>query len=81
MDREASLRALADDGPFDVLLIGGGIIGAGCARDLATRGLRVALVEGKDFGHGTTARSTRLVHGGLRYLEQRDFGLVREALG
>ena len=72
---------MADDGPFDVLLIGGGIIGAGCARDLTTRGLRVALVEAKDFGHGTTARSTRLVHGGLRYLEQRDFGLVRESLG
>lgn len=80
MDREASLRAMADDGPFDVLLIGGGIIGAGCARDLALRGLRVALVEACDFGHGTTARSTRLIHGGLRYLEQRDFGLVRESL-
>lgn len=80
MNREANLRAMADDGPFDVLLIGGGIIGAGCARDLTTRGLRVALVEAQDFGHGTTSRSTRLVHGGLRYLEQRDFGLVRESL-
>ncbi len=80
MNRETNLRTLADEGPFDVLLIGGGIIGAGCARDLTTRGLRVALVEGRDFGHGTTARSTRLIHGGLRYLEQRDFGLVRESL-
>ena len=79
-DRDASLRALADDGPFDVLLIGGGILGAGCARDLASRGLRVGLVEARDFGHGTTARSTRLIHGGLRYLEQGDFGLVRESL-
>ncbi len=61
-------------------MIGGGIIGAGCARDLTTRGLRVALVEARDFGHGTTARSTRLIHGGLRYLEQRDFALVRESL-
>jgi glycerol-3-phosphate dehydrogenase len=80
MNREANLRAMADGGPFDVLLIGGGIIGAGCARDLTTRGLRVALVEARDFGHGTTARSTRLIHGGLRYLEQRDFALVRESL-
>lgn len=79
-DREAHLRALADSGAFDVLLIGGGIIGAGCARDLASRGLKVALVEAQDFGQGTTARSTRLVHGGLRYLEQRDFRLVRESL-
>lgn len=64
----------------DVLIIGGGIIGAGLARDAARRGLAVALVEKKDFGWGTTGRSTRLIHGGLRYLEERDFGLVREAL-
>lgn len=62
---------------FDLLIVGGGIIGAGIARDASLRGLRVALFEAKDFGGGTTAGSTRLVHGGLRYLEMLDFGLVR----
>ena len=62
---------------FDVAVIGGGIIGAGIARDAAIRGLRVALFEKSDFGSGTTAGSTRLIHGGLRYLEMLDFGLVR----
>src|SRR5262249_47045253 len=66
--------------PFDVIVIGGGIIGTGIARDAALRGLRVALVEREDFGAGTTSRSTRLIHGGLRYLEQGDFGLVRQDL-
>lgn len=64
-------------GPFDAAIIGGGIIGAGVARDLALRGARVALVEKGDFGGGTTSGSTRLIHGGLRYLEMLDFGLVR----
>lgn len=64
-------------GPFDVAIIGGGIIGAGVARDLARRGVSVALVEKADFGSGTTSGSTRLIHGGLRYLEMLDFGLVR----
>lgn len=64
-------------GNFDVAIIGGGIIGAGIARDLALRGARVALVEKGDFGGGTTSGSTRLIHGGLRYLEMLDFGLVR----
>jgi glycerol-3-phosphate dehydrogenase len=64
-------------GRFDAAIIGGGIIGAGVARDLAMRGLSVALVEKGDFGGGTTAGSTRLIHGGLRYLEMLDFGLVR----
>src|SRR5258708_3603277 len=64
-------------GQFDVAIVGGGIIGAGIARDLALRGVSVALVEKSDFGSGTTSGSTRLVHGGLRYLEMLDFGLVR----
>jgi glycerol-3-phosphate dehydrogenase len=70
------LAALAGE-HFDVAVIGGGIIGAGIARDAAMRGLRVALFEKADFGSGTTAGSTRLIHGGLRYLEMLDFGLVR----
>ena len=61
------------EGRFDVAIVGGGIIGAGIARDAALRGLRVALVEKNDFGSGTTAGSTRLIHGGLRYLESYDF--------
>jgi glycerol-3-phosphate dehydrogenase len=65
------------DRTYDVVVIGGGIIGAGVARDAALRGLSVALVEKNDFGSGTTAGSTRLIHGGLRYLEMYDFGLVR----
>ena len=64
---------------FDVLVVGGGITGAGIALDAASRGLRVALVERFDFASGTSSKSSKLVHGGLRYLEQRDFGLVREA--
>src|SRR5215831_12661200 len=62
---------------FDVIVAGGGIIGAGIARDAALRGLSVALFEKSDFGGGTTAGSTRLIHGGLRYLEMFDFALVR----
>lgn len=62
---------------FDLIIIGGGIIGAGIARDAAERGLRVALFEKDDYGSGTSSRSTRLIHGGLRYLEMFDFGLVR----
>lgn len=64
-------------GDFDVAIIGGGILGAGTARDLALRGASVALFEKGDFGSGTTSGSTRLIHGGLRYLEMLDFGLVR----
>jgi glycerol-3-phosphate dehydrogenase len=66
--------------PFDVVVIGGGITGAGVALDAATRGYSVALVEKADFASGTSSRSSKLVHGGLRYLQQFDLGLVREAL-
>lgn len=65
---------------FDVLVIGGGVTGAGAALDAATRGLSVALVEARDYAAGTSSRSSKLLHGGLRYLEQLNFGLVREAL-
>jgi glycerol-3-phosphate dehydrogenase len=65
---------------FDVVVVGGGVTGAGAAVDAASRGLRVALVEARDIGAGTSSRSSKLVHGGLRYLEQLDFGLVHEAL-
>ncbi|HUQ42526.1 MAG TPA: glycerol-3-phosphate dehydrogenase [Candidatus Limnocylindrales bacterium] len=70
------MRSLVDR-TVDLLVIGGGIIGAGIARDAALRGLSVALVEQNDFGSGTSSRPTRLIHGGLRYLELFDFGLVR----
>jgi len=65
---------------FDVVVIGGGVVGAGAALDAATRGLSVALVEARDIASGTSSRSSKLFHGGLRYLEQLEFGLVREAL-
>ncbi|MFC8047444.1 glycerol-3-phosphate dehydrogenase/oxidase [Nocardia sp. NPDC057353] len=65
---------------FDIVVIGGGIVGAGIALDAATRGLRVALVEARDLASGTSSRSSKMFHGGLRYLEQLEFGLVREAL-
>src|SRR3954447_14475560 len=68
------------DERFDVVVIGAGATGAGCALDAATRGLSVALVEKRDFAAGTSSRSSKLVHGGLRYLEQGHLGLVREAL-
>lgn len=66
---------------LDVLVIGGGIVGAGTALDAATRGLTTGIVEARDWGSGTSSRSSKLVHGGIRYLEQLDFRLVREALG
>jgi glycerol-3-phosphate dehydrogenase len=65
---------------FDVVVVGGGCTGAGCALDAASRGLSVALVEARDFASGTSSRSSKLIHGGLRYLEQMEFRLVREAL-
>jgi glycerol-3-phosphate dehydrogenase len=77
--RAASLARMAEDA-FDVLVIGGGITGTGIALDASARGLTVALVEKDDFAAGTSGRSSRLVHGGLRYLEHGDLGLVRESV-
>ena len=77
--RAEDLSRLAKE-HFDVLVIGGGINGVGVALDAVTRGLTVALVESDDFASGTSSRSSKLIHGGLRYLEQYDFKLVREAL-
>ena len=65
---------------LDVLVVGGGIVGVGAALDAATRGLSVGLLEQRDLASGTSSRSSKLVHGGLRYLEMFDFALVREAL-
>ena len=75
--KRANLQELTS-GVLDVLVVGGGIVGCGIARDAALRGLQVGLIEREDFGAGTTSRSTRLIHGGLRYLELLDFGLVRQ---
>ncbi|WP_243362452.1 glycerol-3-phosphate dehydrogenase/oxidase [Fundidesulfovibrio terrae] len=87
MDRQHLLRRLKDGGEFDLLVIGGGATGCGAALDAATRGLDVALVEKGDFSQGTSSKSTKLVHGGVRYLEKailkldrEQFGLVREGL-
>lgn len=77
--RASSLKSLATE-DFDILIIGGGVTGVGAALDAASRGLKVALVESQDFASGTSSRSSKLIHGGLRYLEQYDFKLVREAL-
>jgi glycerol-3-phosphate dehydrogenase len=77
--REEAWRRLARD-RFDVLVVGGGITGSGVALDATTRGLSTALVEARDIASGTSSRSSKLIHGGLRYLEQFDFALVREAL-
>jgi len=79
ISRADALAALAAE-HFDVVVVGGGITGAGCALDAATRGYSVALVERGDFASGTSSRSSKLVHGGLRYLQNFDLGLVREAL-
>jgi glycerol-3-phosphate dehydrogenase len=79
LSRDAAVEMLAGD-PFDVVVIGGGVTGAGVALDAASRGFSVALVEKADFASGTSSRSSKLVHGGLRYLQNFDLGLVREAL-
>jgi glycerol-3-phosphate dehydrogenase len=77
--RRGSIAALAD-GTWDVLIVGGGIVGSGALLDAVSRGMRAALIEQDDIASGTSSRSSRLIHGGLRYLEQFQFGLVREAL-
>ncbi|MFL6078056.1 MAG: glycerol-3-phosphate dehydrogenase/oxidase [Mycobacteriales bacterium] len=77
--RERAFAEMARD-ELDVLVIGGGVVGAGCALDAVTRGLTVGLVEARDWASGTSSRSSKLIHGGLRYLEMLDFGLVAEAL-
>jgi len=79
IDRADALSALAEE-QFDVVVVGGGITGAGVALDASTRGYSVALVERADYAAGTSSRSSKLVHGGLRYLQNFDLGLVREAL-
>lgn len=76
-ERSAIVKQLAKE-KFDLLVIGGGITGAGIALDAASRGLRTALVEKNDFAYGTSSRSTKLIHGGLRYLKQLEFALVKE---
>ncbi len=77
--RAEALRRMEQQ-TFDVAIIGGGIVGCGAALDAASRGLSVALIEKSDLAAGTSSRSSKLIHGGLRYLEQLEFGLVREAL-
>jgi glycerol-3-phosphate dehydrogenase len=78
-ERSAALAAMGA-GELDLVVVGGGVVGAGVALDAATRGLDVGLVEARDFASGTSSRSSKLIHGGLRYLEQFNFDLVREAL-
>ncbi|GHD30647.1 glycerol-3-phosphate dehydrogenase/oxidase [Nocardiopsis kunsanensis] len=79
--RDAALASMADgEEELDVLVVGGGIVGAGIALDAVSRGLSTGLIEARDFASGTSSRSSKLIHGGLRYLEQLDFELVQEAL-
>src|SRR4051794_35452121 len=77
--RDEALERMALE-ELDVLVVGGGVVGAGSALDAATRGMKVGILEARDWASGTSSRSSKLVHGGLRYLEMLDFGLVREAL-
>jgi glycerol-3-phosphate dehydrogenase len=78
--RDADIAAMAAADELDVVVVGGGVVGAGAALDAVTRGLSVGLVEMRDWASGTSSRSSKLIHGGLRYLEMLDFALVREAL-
>src|SRR6478752_4737600 len=76
----AAMSGVAGQAELDVLVVGGGVVGAGTALDAVTRGLSTGLLEQRDLASGTSSRSSKLIHGGLRYLEMLDFGLVREAL-
>jgi glycerol-3-phosphate dehydrogenase len=78
ISRDQALAAMQED-PFDVVVVGGGITGAGVALDAASRGYSVALVERGDFAQGTSSRSSKMVHGGLRYLQNFDLGAVPRA--
>src|ERR1700732_853532 len=81
MNRQEMLqRATGRDTPWDMIIIGGGATGVGIAIDAASRGFEVLLLEAQDFGKGTSSRSTKLIHGGVRYLEQGNISLVMEAL-
>ena len=80
MNRSEQLQALETDTIWDIIVIGGGATGLGTALDAATRGYKTLVLEGHDFAKGTSSRSTKLVHGGVRYLEQGNIKLVREAL-
>ena len=77
LDRDQKIQDLKDE-IFDLVVIGGGITGGGIALDAASRGMKVALLEKGDFASGTSSKSTKLIHGGLRYLKQFDFWLVKE---
>ncbi len=77
--RNRALAGMAER-ELDILVVGGGVVGAGCALDAVTRGLSTGLVEARDWASGTSSRSSKLMHGGLRYLEQFEFGLVAESL-
>lgn len=84
--RDDQIKSLQNDS-FDVIIIGGGATGAGCALDATTRGLKTALIEGDDFASGTSSRSTKLIHGGVRYLQKaimqldyEQYKMVKEAL-
>jgi glycerol-3-phosphate dehydrogenase len=78
--RATAIERMTSDEPLDVLVIGGGVVGGGVALDAVTRGLSTGLVEARDYSSGTSSRSSKLIHGGLRYLEMLDFALVHEAL-
>ncbi|MCK4844508.1 MAG: FAD-dependent oxidoreductase, partial [Candidatus Heimdallarchaeota archaeon] len=79
MDREKQISKLSED-EFDLLVIGGGINGAGIARDASLRGLKVALIDKGDFSSGTSSKSAKLIHGGLRYIEKFQFKMVFESV-
>ena len=79
-DRDQKLAKIAENDAFDVVVVGGGINGIGVFRDLSLQGLRVLLVEKNDFCSGCSAAPSRMIHGGLRYLENGEFSLVRESL-